>query len=88
LNEFIERVSRALCRNSGHDPDETQRVDLVEETNWRFFTQMACAAIEAMREPSLTMIDAAREEVLVADTSGVWRKMIDAALSSARAENE
>jgi hypothetical protein len=49
---------------------------------------MACAAIEAMREPSLAMIDAAREEVLVADTSGVWRKMIDAALSSARAENE
>jgi hypothetical protein len=86
LSEFVERLSRALCQNAGYDPDGTQGAHLVEETNWTFFTQMACAALEAMREPTQAMIEAARDEILVANASGVWRTMINAALSSGCAE--
>ncbi|MBV9065110.1 MAG: hypothetical protein JO004_05010 [Methylobacteriaceae bacterium] len=81
MSDFVERVSRALCQSAGHDPDGGQRAGAVEEANSTFFTQMARAAVEAMRDPTEAMIEAARDEILVADAPGAWRKMIEVALS-------
>jgi hypothetical protein len=81
MAEFLERVSRALCQNAGHDPGGKQRLNSGEEENWTFFVDAARAAIEAMREPTHTMVEAALEDILVADASAVWRTMITAALS-------
>lgn len=81
MSEFLERVSRALCQNAGHDPDATHQVNSIDQENWTFFVHAARAALEAMREPTQAMIDAARNDVLLADALGVWRTMINTALS-------
>jgi hypothetical protein len=81
MSDFIERVSRALCESAGHDPRGKQRVSSGDEENWTFFVHAALAALQAMREPTPTMIEAAREDILVADASAVWRTMITTALS-------
>jgi hypothetical protein len=82
MSDLIERVSRALCQSAGHDPGGKQQVSSGEEENWTFFVQAARAAVEAMRDPTETMIEAARDDVLIADASGVWRTMINVALSA------
>jgi hypothetical protein len=85
MSGFIEQVARALCQSAGHDPRGKQQVSSGEAENWTFFVQAARAAVEAMREPSQAMIEAAREDILVADASGVWRTMINTALSAPHA---
>jgi hypothetical protein len=82
MSDFIERVSRALCQSAGHDPRGKQQVGSGERENWTFFVQAARAAVGAMREPTQTMIEAARDDILVADASSVWRTMINTALSA------
>jgi hypothetical protein len=82
MPEFLERVSRALCQSAGHDPRGKQQVNSGEEENWTFFVDAARAALVAMREPTQTMVEAALDDVLVADASGVWRTMIATALSA------
>jgi hypothetical protein len=82
MSDFIERVSRALCQSAGHDPDGRQKISSGEEENWTFFVQGARAALQAMQEPTQAMIDAARDDILLADASEVWRRMIATALAS------
>jgi hypothetical protein len=82
MMEFLERVARGLCQSAGHDPDGKHHVSDGEKENWTFFIQAACAALEAMREPSQAMVDAALHDILAADASGVWKTMINAALSA------
>ncbi|MGY2995426.1 hypothetical protein [Mesorhizobium sp. URHB0026] len=89
MNEMIERVARAICKESGQ-PWEASTVDYRE-----ICIGFARAAIEAMREPTEQMTKAACVE---ADKHGYyhtrgyfdveeaeysWRAMIDAALSPA-----
>jgi hypothetical protein len=82
MSEFIERVARALCESAGHNPQGKHQVNGGEEENWSFFVRAACAALEAMRDPTQSMIEAARDDLLIADAVGVWRTMINTALSS------
>jgi hypothetical protein len=81
MMEFLEQVARGLCQSAGHDADGKHHVGDGEMENWTFFVQPACAALEAMRNPTQSMIEAARDDVLVADAAGVWRAMINTALS-------
>lgn len=48
----------------------------------------ARAAIEAMREPTPEMIESAWAEALGEDAAGVWRDMIEAALSPGQSTQE
>lgn len=48
--------------------------------NERHAALIITAALEAMRDPTEAMIDAAWADALAEDALGVWRSMIDAAL--------
>lgn len=87
-NQMVERVARALAAHSwelgGNDHSKEPFVD----RRWPHYTGQARAAIEAMRDPTPTMIRAA---YLTYDSEGqggvdpeqaehAWRSMIDAAL--------
>lgn len=88
MSEMVERVAEALdaslskgcyvdARDDGHDTTVDGACDLFE---------IARAAIEAMREPTLSMEDAAVPNGSWWDDSCakvVWRNMIDAALTAA-----
>ncbi len=71
--ERIERVARAIADHNS----ETTKV------RWESgeFHYMARAAIEAMREPTDTMVEEAWASANAEDAAGVWRDMIDAALT-------
>ncbi len=71
---MVERVARALCKAAGHThPDEDWtlytdgvmnqvRADVAlgdKHQRWHIYERSARAAIEAMREPTEAMIDAA-----------------------------
>jgi hypothetical protein len=85
MAEMIERVARAICAASGSpDPDEIWNGHPL----WEEFSDDARAAIEAMREPTEPMMQAAESEAEAYFGNGqerlepeqVWRVMIDAAL--------
>lgn len=77
MNEMIERVARVIedaC--AGCDPRDKGA-----------FFDAARAAIRAMREPTMAMLDAANEAVCntgepPAQVDLIWQAMIDAALVS------
>ena len=75
MSEMTERVARAL---SG--ADEPDGIEWYGQ-NPRYWTSLARAAIEAMREPSEAMINAAPDlrDVDFYPTD-VWRAMVEAAL--------
>lgn len=84
MGEMIERVARAI------DPVLWKNLDRAISEGWptdivamaRFATTDSClrarAAIEAMREPTVAMLDVAVASP--ADAIPRWRGMIDAAL--------
>ena len=94
MSEMIERVARAIALAALDD--ETRSV--VDPENWpvaESYCDMARAAIEAMREPLLHMIEAGDDLIPVARCTetyqiargskghpeDIYRAMIDAALS-------
>lgn len=76
-SEMVERVARAICANeSGMIPDRLYEDDLSGPPKellpgWKFYVHSAIAAIEAMRKPTLKMLDA---------NQGNWNAAIDEAL--------
>lgn len=70
--EMVERVARAIHRKRHGDA-----------RGWRSVVPEARAAIQAMREPTNPMIDAAKDSgaALMVGLTYVWRDMIDAALA-------
>jgi len=80
MSEMVERVARAIFSSQqmpGDDPD------FLKAHPW---TQSAClqasrAAIEAMREPTKAMVDAADPYGIIrANFEAAWEDMIDEAL--------
>ena len=85
--EMIERVARAIVfAGAARGAYDAADLAAVIEQSWPHNIHIARAAIEAMREPTKTMIDAADPLSWVdAGQAGVeqgeiWRTMIDAAL--------
>jgi hypothetical protein len=79
--DMIERVARAICRSRNEDPDGPLglRGPVFNGPYWMYYVQDARAAIEAMREPTPSMIDAAYEWTTDSPIH-IWNDMIDAAL--------
>ena len=67
---MVERVAREICKNAGH----------VTDRHWHHYTNAARAAIEATREPTEEMIDAA--ERVGGHSLYRYQAMIDKALES------
>lgn len=98
MTTMIERVARALCVAAGHDPDRTHDIYVEGDPDagvaWAGYRREARAAIEAMREPTEAMVDAACDVVVgfsgeyddynvylgSHEFNGVWTAAIDAAL--------
>lgn len=75
----LERVARALCELDANPPDAT----MDGKPLWQDYLPEAWAAIMALREPDLAMIDAAtRKAVQIGkdDFGDIFRTMIDAAM--------
>jgi hypothetical protein len=94
MAEMVERVARALCTlkclHIGGPDAETQ---VPGKKNWTFHVREACAAVEAMREPTARMVS---EGESVASFGigkptdeqaipNVWRAMIETALTASAA---
>lgn len=81
MSEMVERVARAICRGNllFNDPDEA---DLDEKVDgwWGNHIDTARAAIEAMREPTVEMMDALDDGDEDGGLENGWRKAIDEAL--------
>lgn len=90
---MIERVARALCVANGEDPDKPSGAFGVW---WKSYRDEARAAIEAMREPTESMVSKGTRAVTLAKNAAhgpepsavlkggtvlAWQIMIDAALS-------
>lgn len=82
--EMIERVARALATDMEFEPDE-----IVSSFNpkfrvprWMTFVDHARAAINAIREPSEVMVEAAWPNIMHENARDVWQDMVDAALGN------
>jgi hypothetical protein len=72
---MVERVARALCRES----------EIYPEDQWERLADWARAALEAMREPTIDMTEAGYEAYRKADQPALstsYKAMIDAALTT------
>lgn len=97
---MVERVAEAMCDDflrvvfgemgwDGNPPPNAEDLERDwREGEWReqkdMWMRAARAAIEAMREPTDAMVDAAMDRDLLgydAPPSSVWQAMIDAALN-------
>ena len=66
---MIEKVARAMAKQQG------------ESVFWVSYTELAKAAIEAMREPSIEMVDEGMSSQLCdAEVRIIWTWMINVAL--------
>lgn len=84
MNEMIERVARAICtarEQNGGPPWEYWEYQPGGKHVLNAFRDDARAAIAAMREPTTKMVEDAYYSALAEDAKGVWRDMIDAALT-------
>lgn len=83
MSEMVERVARATyeARPYGDEHAGDLIWDRLED-GWKDrHRDMARAAIEAMREPTDAMVDAAYGRERTGTERGNWRAMIDAALT-------
>ena len=103
MTEMIERVAQALAlcaggkicgpgqsvasREFGWKGDGEHFAKYVE-THWQEHITAAQFAIEAMREPTLAMSEAAANTKGQMSYADVWRAMIDSALSLAQRGTE
>ena len=88
---MVERVARALAVADGMHPEAASNDD-DEIPAWTLYVDGARAAIEAMREPTETMVVSANDATTLGDegvhritidmqgANEVWAAMIDAAL--------
>lgn len=79
----VEEVARALCKADGKDPDANCTIGTcggdVAMKEWQYhYPFMAMRAIEAMREPTYTMLAACST---VMPLGLAYEAMIDAALN-------
>lgn len=84
---MIERVARALCLEAGLDPDRKfKSSNWGEETSphefaWHEFQPAARAAMEAMRDPTEEMVNAALHwQDHCSDVDSLFEQMIGAAI--------
>lgn len=93
MSEMIERVARAVFAESHEIGNTHGDFDILMPEVQEVFIRFARAAIEAMREPTATMVSAgSRQRPYREDdgdydgmeyrgnTEGTWQAMIDAAL--------
>lgn len=89
--EIVEKVARALAYrslsliNMAHPTRSEEELARAVDAAWRLHADYARIAIEAMREPSEAMLEAAdRHTAMMPDTKAefatLYRHMIDAAL--------
>ena len=82
---LMERAARALCRFDEHPEDEERE----GRPLWESYVPQVRAVLEAIHEPSLSMMEAGAEVVKYVspdeaargyqgDAANVWRFMIDA----------
>lgn len=101
MSEMVERVARAIAENQHqgwlYDQEAVAMLDPERVAKARkFLREAARAAIEAMREPTLEMIEAGQMEnnllenpdppnaflfLSRAEIKGAWEAMLEAALS-------
>jgi len=73
MSEMVDRVAKVLAKADGEaDGDVSVMFD--------YYLELARAAIEAMREPTLEMINAAKWEDGSHTARIVWAEMINEAL--------
>jgi hypothetical protein len=88
----IERAARAICADLGVDPDSNVDFEAEVRPAWKEHIATVCSALQAMRDPSRSMMEAGAEitrnvgraesdAAYINDAANVWRFMIDAALS-------
>ncbi|MBN9034971.1 MAG: hypothetical protein J0H53_02785 [Rhizobiales bacterium] len=81
-NEMVERVARRLAAGRYAHVGGADAETLVKgKPNWMSCVDDARTAIEAMREPTDAMVDAAYGRERTGTERGNWRAMIDAALT-------
>lgn len=73
----IERAARALCELEGNPPGAT----MDGKPLWRDYVPEVRAVLTAIRDPSVDMNYRGCLNHPPADTAGIWRAMIDAALA-------
>lgn len=74
----LERAARALYQRLGTEIADPE--NLGEDERWPEFVDDARAVLQAIREPSDAMLDAAGKADPLECRSGEWRAMIDAAM--------
>lgn len=79
MSEMVERVARAIADAGGSDFDQLPSKHGPGFGLRNMYMNMARAAIEAMREPTQRMEDAAFSQTMTIPTRG-YTAMIDAAL--------
>lgn len=85
-NEMVERVAKALYEATPFKETEGG-YDAQSDLYRRSCRLLARAAIEAMREPTDAMVDAAYGRERTGTERGNWRAMIDAALTETQASS-
>jgi hypothetical protein len=81
MSSGLERVARALCELDDNPPDATTDGKWL----WENYQPEAWAIIMSLREPDTDMISAATvtaEKIGRTDFAGIYRAMIDAAISN------
>lgn len=76
--DMVERVARAIVKNN---PMLAWEWDMLNDEVIADAYKMARAAISAMREPSLDMVEAGDDSVMAGCGDLIWQAMIDAALA-------
>ena len=85
MSEMVERVARAICEASGLNPDhnyDPNQISRSDDVRWRLFIPHARAAIEALRDPTEDMANAA-ECAEPFSFEAMWKAAVDAALGEA-----
>jgi hypothetical protein len=78
---LLNRVARAICRAFYASIYPEGPLDDLVERNWRECIPEARAAIQAMREPTLEMVEAGQIKFCTKEqTRRLWAAMIDEAL--------
>jgi hypothetical protein len=81
MNEMVERVAIAIvCKELGLTPEDWE--DCFDGAKDRY-RDLARAAIEALREPTLAMYEASRVPIIAGENAPIgdrWRAMIEEAL--------
>ena len=80
--DMVERVAKALEAKLSEMTSGDDTLNYRRPSGELASAELARAAINAMREPTPEMLEAAWSDILAEDGAGTWRKMIDAALKS------